>query len=374
MHQQLVPPEILQKADKILFVTHLALGDFTYLQNDLKAFAEQYPHIKIHIWVDEVRRTRCFWRWKNLQKYALYDWLNNCPFVAKVYHQTYSPALLKASIKTARQEQYPVVVSIATLRPHQYARLARKITPQGFVAGMRNSIKFFNIFQRLAYRKLDVSLNPRLYSAPGRHISEMYALWFYDLFGLEISEQQRFPFINIPSRWVSFAKLRFLKWGIDKQSKRWGRVIFINPYAKTEKRSWSLENVVELIHSIKRTDEWGDVSFIVNVVPEAWNNAHKFFDKNSTTNVFLFSADHNFFQLPAIIQLCDLVISVETSIMHFANALHVPVIALMRKKNPEWVPIDAKNSTVITAQHRKEWVNDIPVQRVIEVLNVIHRG
>jgi hypothetical protein len=29
----LIPADLLQKSDKILFIAHLALGDFTYLQN-----------------------------------------------------------------------------------------------------------------------------------------------------------------------------------------------------------------------------------------------------------------------------------------------------------------------------------------------------
>ena len=53
----LIPAELLQKSDKILFIAHLALGDFTYLQNGFRAFAAAYPHMQIHLWVDEVRRT-----------------------------------------------------------------------------------------------------------------------------------------------------------------------------------------------------------------------------------------------------------------------------------------------------------------------------
>jgi hypothetical protein len=33
----LIPADLLKKSDKILFIAHLALGDFTYLQNFFKA-------------------------------------------------------------------------------------------------------------------------------------------------------------------------------------------------------------------------------------------------------------------------------------------------------------------------------------------------
>src|SRR5437879_13736990 len=84
MPTQLVPPELLKKTDKILFIAHLALGDFTYLQNCFKAFSEAYPHIQIHIWVDEVRRTSHAAKWEHLRKYALYDWLAACSFVTRI--------------------------------------------------------------------------------------------------------------------------------------------------------------------------------------------------------------------------------------------------------------------------------------------------
>jgi ADP-heptose:LPS heptosyltransferase len=54
--------------------------------------------------------------------------------------------------------------------------------------------------------------------------------------------------------------------------------------------------------------------------------------------------------------------------MHLANAVHVPVIALMRQKNPEWVPIDSANSTVIKTAQRRDWVKEITVDKVMGVL------
>jgi ADP-heptose:LPS heptosyltransferase len=82
----------------------------------------------------------------------------------------------------------------------------------------------------------------------------------------------------------------------------------------------------------------------------------------------LFSANENFYQLPAILQRCDLIVSVETAVMHLANAVHVPVIALMRQKNPEWVPIDQSISTVIMTARRSEWVNAIQSDLVIKAI------
>jgi hypothetical protein len=58
---QLIPASRLAKADKILFIAHLAIGDFTYLQNFFQAFSQAHPHVQVHIWIDEVRRTTDQW-------------------------------------------------------------------------------------------------------------------------------------------------------------------------------------------------------------------------------------------------------------------------------------------------------------------------
>jgi len=370
MTSPLVPAELLKKSDRILFIAHLALGDFTYLQNCFQAFAQAHPNLKVHLWVDEVRRTRDAAQWEHLKKYSLYDWVSSCSFFDKVYTRTWSPALYEESIREARQAAYPIVVSLATLRPHRYAGLARAIAPDGFVAGMKKPAGFFRPHHHLAYRKLDAAISPHIISkqqtAHAReHISDVYADWFHQLFGLEIAPSARFPFVNIPDQWTGYAQQQLDAWGFGEGS---GKLVFINPFAKTRKRCWPLERVAELIVAMKKQDAWRDACFIVNAVPQELANAKKVLNTYTLERTQLFSAEENFFQLPALLSRCDLIISVETAVMHLANAVHVPVVALMRQKNPEWVPIDRNNSTVITALRRQDWVDAISVAQVMKCL------
>ena len=64
-------------------------------------------------------------------------------------------------------------------------------------------------------------------------------------------------------------------------------------------------------------------------------------------------------------------ISVETSVMHLASALKVPVVALMRTKNPEWRPWDEQRSFVVHAANRQDWVKDITVDKVLEGMSAL---
>ncbi|MGN6389595.1 MAG: glycosyltransferase family 9 protein [Burkholderiaceae bacterium] len=370
MTAPLIPDERLARAGKILFITHLALGDYTYLQNCFKAFAEAYPHIRIHLWVDEVRRTSDASKWEQLKNYSLYDWVAACPFFDKVYQRTYSPELLRESIREAQAEKYDVVVSLAVVRPHRYASMAREISASGFVAGIGTRMNLFQTLlqphHRRALDRLDARISP--YSAnidEPAHISDIYAGWFRQLFGLDIPPEKRFPFVEIPVDWLQYAAKQIGRWGVNKHD---SKLIFLNPFAKTRKRCWPLERIADLVNAMRREAAWRDAFFIVNAVPSELGNVKKMIATHGLARTEAFSAEDNFFQLPAVLSQCDLAISVETAVMHLANAVHVPVIALMRKKNPEWVPIDRKNSIVITTARRSAWVKDIPVNDVMEAL------
>jgi len=55
--------------------------------------------------------------------------------------------------------------------------------------------------------------------------------------------------------------------------------------------------------------------------------------------------------------------------MHLANAVGVPVVALMRRNHPEWVPIDRDRSTVLMVPDIDDWVTRIAVDDVLAVLD-----
>ena len=365
----LVDRDLLARSGKILFIAHLALGDFTDLQSCFAAFARAFPHIKIHLWVDERRRTRKAAHWPHLKKYALYDWLAECPYFDKVYNETYSPALYDASLRDAQREDYPIVVSLAELERHKYAMLARRISPNGFVVGQKKRVRTYDLYKRLVYRNLDAFIPACKADAhPDRHISDIYADWFTQLFGITIPPAARYPVLSIPPQWVGYARDQFAAWGFDAAGDAATDVVFLNAYSKSIERTWPLERVIELIRTMRRDPAWRATGVVVNVVPEDLARARALFAAANLERTHLFSAEDNFFQLPAILSLCTLIVSVETAVMHLANAVHVPVIALMRQKNPEWAPIDKHNSTIITVARREDWVDKIGVDEVMAVL------
>lgn len=371
MTRQLVPADLLKGSGKILFIMHLALGDFTYMQNCFRAFARAYPHIKMHLWVDELRRTGDASQWESLKNYVVYDWVQSCDMFDKVYTRTYSPALYEESIREARRENYPVIVSLATMRRHKYVLLARQISPDGYVVGQKKRVVFYDIPKHLIYRKLDAFI-PAYQNHAGkgapfagvRHISRIYADWFHQLFSIDMSEQDSLPYVDIPEKWRHYATQQFDQWGFANGHK----TVFLNGFSKASHRSWPLERVIELAVALKKVLAWRDANVIINVVPEALEQAGTLFARANLKQVQLFSAQENFFQLPAVLGLCDLIISVETAVMHLANAVHVPVIALMRQTTPEWAPINHALTTIITTSNLKAPVEQISVHQVVAAL------
>jgi ADP-heptose:LPS heptosyltransferase len=362
---------VLARADRILFVTHLAIGDFTYLQACLRAFARAWPHVRIHVWVDERRRTADPAAWPILRKYALYDWLAACPWIDKVYDSTYSPAAFEQAVDDARAQCYPVVASLAVVDCHRYARLARRISPRGFVVGLtKPAERLLHVPSRWAgYRKLDAALpvyGPA--EAARRHISDIYAGWFARCFGVDVPPAARLPQLDVPERWAQAARAQFADWGFAPGQ----AVVFVNAYSKSPDRTWPLERVAALARALGERPEWRDAGVVVNVVPEALDDARRMLARRADpalAHVRLFSAEEHFFQLPAVMALCRLVISVETAVMHLANAVGVPVIALMRRNHPEWAPIDRERSTVLMVPEMDDWVTRIGVDDVLAALD-----
>ncbi|WP_432239609.1 glycosyltransferase family 9 protein [Herbaspirillum robiniae] len=366
---QIVPAELLEKADKILFVAHLALGDFTYMQACFKAFAEAYPHIKIHLWVDEVRRTYDFRQWKHLKNYVVFDWLQTCPMFDKLYTKTYSPFVLRESIREAQKEDYPVVVSFGLARRPMYAQMVRKISRKGFAVAMTKRVRFYDFRKHLIYGALDGTI-PVYSHDKTLHVSDVYANWFTSLFGIQVPHEKRIPTMDVPQQWKDGAVRQLQEWGIAAKAGRTRALVFLNAFAKPPERSWPVSNVTELVRRMQADPKWADADFIINTMPELWDSTQRDVQAAGVPRVRLFSAHDHFFQLPAMLEQSDLIITVETSIMHLANAVRVPVVAMMRQINPEWAPIDAANTNIVYTPEKDDWINQISVDTVMEFLQM----
>lgn len=373
-YKQILSHNLLQKTDRVLFLIHLAIGDYTYMQNMFRAFHQKYPHIKIDLFILENRCTSDESKWPALENYVIYDWLETCGFYHKIYRRNYAPQFLEESILEAHQEKYPIVITLGTLQDEQTEILGRRIAgDKGLLVGLKIDLKWYRFKHHLIKRPSWKVLDLVFYSKPlkkGEHISAVYNSWAEQLAGVTLSEEERLPFVDIPEKWFNSTK-KYLQ---DLKVNQSSPTIFINYLAKDPKRSWKVEQAIELVQLLQQKSSLKKATFIINTLPELIRSLEEQIKDCNLSNTFAYSAKDNFYQLPAMLKLSDLIISVETSIIHLANAVKTPVIALMRQKTPQWVPLDKSISTVIWVSKKKDNIDSIsPIlvaQETFKILNV----
>lgn len=361
-------PLILQKSDKVIFLVHLAIGDFAYLQSEFRALKNHYPHLKIDLFVIESRCTDDQSRWDLLKNDVIYDWLENCGLFNKIYRKNYAPLLFEESIQEAYRENYPVIISLGDVHSEPTELYARKMAnTNSIVVGLKLHINWYRLKYRRSKKKLWKNLDITFDSIPmikGKHISDLFAHWFSQIGGFITTQEERLPYIDIPQKWLDYAeqKLNALKTMPEQ------KIVFINYLAKDPNRSWTTSQAIDLIQKMQVLKEWEDTIYILNTTPDFLTDIETLIDQYQLKNTIPFSAVDSFYELPALLKKTTLIISVETSIIHLANAVNTPLIALMRLKTPEWAPLKRNITDIIWCSGKKDNISDISPDQVIKVI------
>lgn len=307
--QQIISPDILQTSQRILFVCDLSLKDFLFIQSYLVEFSKNYPQIKIDLWVNSY--CECFFRHKQSFREKLFiELLQESNFVNKFYLNTCSAKNFKNIFNQARKLKYPVIVILTGQNHCDNIKLAKKISKNGFLVSRALKTRWYNFARRRTYKILGATLDVSQESPQNSYSNNSYSNIFQQLFSEQFVANHKYSLL-IPRRWITYAKLRFMKWGIDKKGQRFGKVFFINVFDDDEKYACSLKKILNFIMDLKRNDQWGDISFILHVPPSKLRSVRSFFAKHSINNLYLFSADNNFYQIPSILSLCDGIFSVD---------------------------------------------------------------
>lgn len=364
--KNLTIPDLLKNNNHVIFLIHLAIGDFAYLQSAFRALKKHYPHLNIDLFVIESRCTTDEAKWDLLKNDVIYDWLENCGLFNKVYRNNYAPHLFKQAIEEAKQENYPLIISFGDVHSEPTELYARQMAGKdSIVAGLKLHINWYRIKYQLSKRKLWKNLDLTFSSIPmkkGRHISDLFAHWFKQFANIDIPPTERLPYIDIPNRWIQDCEknLALLKADIDQ------KIVFINYLAKDPNRSWDLLQAIELIKKMQQLPKWKNALYVLNATPDLLDHVKTALKENNIGNAVPFSATKNFYELPALLQQSTLIVSVETSIIHLANAVNTPLIALMRHKTPEWKPLKKEITEVIWCHKKRDKIVNISPDDVIE--------
>lgn len=336
MHPQSLLSAQWLNAKRVLYMTHLAIGDYYYQRTYLAELKRRYPHLKLDIWIDDCRSRPKPWHAGRNQ--ILCQWLDSEAHFNDIYPICSSRNERKNMIRRARQENYDIVIFMAHSRTENFAKIARNICPNGWVAGTVNKPMEKWLKKWWAFNRVDFHLN-LAQEAKKQHIQAKYQYRFSQLFGFDFPLSLSMLPLSIPSehlkamqQWVSNVKS-----GNDKKSER---LVLINHLSTNPKRDLPANNLVALIAQLHHAHP--QCGFVINVPPNAISTTQQLISNSSQLqgiNISLFSAKEHFFQLPALLSLSDVVITVETAVMHLASGLNVPQIVLMRENALQWQPL-----------------------------------
>ncbi|MCV2886157.1 hypothetical protein OE749_15800 [Aestuariibacter sp. AA17] len=357
----LIPNTTLLNAKRMLYMTHLALGDFVFQGMYLRALKKKYPSLHIDVWIDDCRdRPKA---WAGGRNSALTQWLESVPFVEEIYPIVASSEEREQLIQQAKQCDYDIVVCIATTRTNKYAEIVQNIGQDAFTVATRPSSWVSQLLHWHQFKKINAILD--LNDDHNKHISAIYRSRFESIFGTLMLEKEDLYGLRLS---VPESKKEAIETSIANRFTHIGperytalKKVFINHLSTTEKRDYTWDQVVEVMKGIEAKQP--NTVFVLNVPPNALDNTHSQLQRalaNSSIKAIAFSAVNDFFELPAMLEACDLVITVETAIMHIAASMDKQQVVLMRESAAAWTPLRAQ--CILRAERR---VDEISARDVV---------
>ncbi len=351
----------LAKTKKVLYMTHLALGDYVYQGAFIKRLCDAYPNVQFDIWIDDCRTHKKDWH--QGRNTALQQWLSLESHINHVYPIAHSANEQQQLIQDAQAQDYDYVIFVATNRVHSYLKVAKQIVSEDKVIGTQSGRLLDKIRYHNQYKSLAGSVSLKALKNIA-HISDFYNLTFNQIFGISLNANERLRQIAIAQdvREKAASKIRLWQERHNLQS---SKVIFINHLSTNAKRDWQISKVENLI--LQLAEKHPSALFIINTPPHQLKQVSNWCKENQQLKqvaVEPFSATENFFDLPAMMAECQLIISVETAIMHLASSLQLPQIALIRRSAKQWQPLHANK--ILFGEKR---VDGITVDDVIPLAN-----
>jgi ADP-heptose:LPS heptosyltransferase len=338
----LIPTDSMNKAVRVLYMTHMAIGDFVYQGPHLKALQQKFPNIQLDIWIDDLRdRSKS---WHKRRNTTLCQWLEDQSFIHSIYPIAESACERQELIKQAQERHYDVIFFIATQRCDLYAKVARAISSTANIVGtrskaLRNPIQLWWRFKRIDGYLREQSI-PAEYQ---NHISDLYGFRFQTLVGAKSATATLQ--ISPPDIWHQRARDR-LRNHADETVKRW---LLINPLSTSVKRDLSWAKTLRLIIALHQTHP--SLGFVLNLPPDQLQTFQRKLaaePAEPAIKIVPFTAKEHFYELPAMLSCVDYVVTVETAIMHLAASVGTRQTALVRDSAKHWRPMG--DSQVVECQ------------------------
>ncbi|AWL10560.1 hypothetical protein HMF8227_00052 [Saliniradius amylolyticus] len=342
--------QIFPKATKVLYMSHLAIGDYIYQRTFLQQVRQKYPQLQLDIWLDDFRpRPKA---WSAGRASLLKGWLESESFIDRVYPLAKDEAHRQQLLQMARSNGYDAVFFIATARSSYYAKYARFIADKSYCSGLKPS----GVLSPIGYWRFSRLDDCVPDDFDGSSIHRIYGQRFQALTGIK-------PAIEVAPLTLNGTAVRRVNRAIANWHKPFGtqKSVLVNHLSTTYKRDYSWTKMVDVIEQLAKVHP--ECLFIINTPPHQKQEVESLTKSLSKERglACVASSSDGVFELAAMVQAVNAVLTVETAIAHLASVFDKPQVTLMRQQSAHWCPPNA--SKVLFSSR---YINDIPPEKVTD--------
>jgi len=332
----LISHDQLVNARRLLYMTHLAIGDFIYQGVWLNALKSKYPHLTIDIWFDDCRRKPH--SWAAGRNKTLGEWLEADGSFDTIFPIVANLPEREAQIRAAGSKDYDLIVFVGKNRSEQFAKVARQISRSAFIVATKSKPLNNPLAKWWYFNKLDGQLSFDEYARRYQRITGIYAKVFRKVFGLTAEDAggSESLAIKYDSRYTEKAG-QFISSFDDDDGQR--SFVFLNHLSTATRKDYPWNQLKEVILALN--ERFDRLAFIVNSPPDKFDETAALIERDEQLVglvIRAFTATDSFFELPAVMAGCDITISVDTATSHLAASLGIPQVAIMADDVKLWQP------------------------------------
>jgi ADP-heptose:LPS heptosyltransferase len=335
-------PLDLARTSSILIIPNQPLGDLLVTSPIWRALKRRNPKVKIGVAISTRNRSM----------------IGGFPEVDKTY-LLFAKHYFKRirEVLRARRDKWDVVLTtVGFFKPVRYAFLMRFIAGNAVTASMHDvrDERYHNIFSYCFRRSFFPYPQPILLQF--EELAER-------LFDIKFEEWERAPKFEVKSEIVEQCGNRL---DAIKKSTNTSKVVVMHLEAKRSGLEWGYENVAMFSHKFSAANP--DTVLLLTASP-MFILQFPAFVALPLERVEYFAAT-SIDEMIALVGLCDLVITPDTVIVHFAALYHTPMVLLFECKS-EWMPFEATYSLLSSGFGQQ--VKLIPVSNVLDQANLLLR-